>query len=160
MDIDPLHPGHDLTRYQVVSPSHYLIPGATRSGGADQGVGDDAIDALLSSHREGIEHLVNDVGRLLEERCQAGTEIVSAIDRDHLYLENLILDRYRHGERPTDDPVYVKLRLQQLGLESERRREGSACWRDTVLLAKEQSELLRRADDARRREALLGGDES
>lgn len=159
MTSEPIHPGPPLERYTVVAPDRYLVAGQPNQPPSAASVEEDALDALLVSRREGLEALAAEVGRLVAARHMASAEILGAIDRDHSYLENLVLDRYRLNSRPTDDPVYVKLRLEQLKLESERRREQSGCWRDTVLLAKELSELARRAEEARHREDLLGGPE-
>jgi len=159
MNIHPIHPTFELAQYQQMPPDQYLVVGSSREPSQMIQNEDDAIDQLMTSHREGIEGLAGEINRLLDERTKAGALINQALNRDHLYLENLILDRYRIFQRPTDDPVYVQLRLQQLGIEAERRREESALWRDTVLLAKERSELLRRVEDAKRREDLLSGDQ-
>ena len=93
----------------------------------------------------------------MDERRQTSQEILDEISLRKTYLENLILDRYQWGVRPTDDKVYVQLRLEQLNLDREARGEKAGCWRDTVLLTKELGEMMRRTDEARDRERLLGG---
>ncbi len=147
--IPSIGPASEPARYAAPGPSLYRIDAIGLETGLDE---------LLTAGRRGLESVAADIGRLLEERRRESGAIISAIDRDQTYLENLILDRYRHGERPTDDQTYVRLREHQLKLESERRREQSSLWRDTVLLAKELSELHRRVDEARHRERLFGGE--
>ena len=151
-----LDPGRPLSAYLLPTPSRYLespAPGQeiTQSGASD------AIDGLLVARRHGLEEMASELGGLIEKRREATRSILKALDRDQLYLENLILDRYDPTARPTDDRVYVTLRLQQLRLEHERREEERSFWRDTVLLAKERGELLRRVEEARSREDLLSG---
>lgn len=153
----PIHPGYLLESVRSVDPTRYLVPGAVSSTSDTSGP-DDAIDALVQAQAKGLEALVERVGALIEARQKAGQEAAATISRDLTYLENLIIDRYRLGERATDDRTYVKLRLEQLRLHSELRQEGVSCWRDTVLLAKELADLVRRAEDARSRETLLLGD--
>lgn len=153
----PIHPGYLLESVRSVDPTRYLVPGAVSSTSDTSGP-DDAIDALVQAQAKGLEALVERVGALIEARQKAGHEAAATISRDLTYLENLIIDRYRLGERATDDRTYVKLRLEQLRLHSELRQEGVSCWRDTVLLAKELADLVRRAEDARSRETLLLGD--
>lgn len=118
----------------------------------------DALDGILAARTAGLEELASRVEGLIRERREAGRTAAGEISRDATYLENLILDRFRHGERATDDRTYVTLRLQQLRLQQEARQENVSCWRDTVLLAKELAELMRKTDDARRQEALMRSD--
>lgn len=118
----------------------------------------DPLDGLLSVRTNGLENLVERLDSLIRERGKAGEDVGARINRDEIYLENLILDRYRHGDRPTDDRAYVTLRLQQLRLHQEARLEEVSRWRDTVLLAKEVADLARRVDEARRQEDFLRGD--
>ncbi len=152
----PYHPHRSLERYLIEAPARYLVPG--EAGPTPSAEGEGTIEALLRGRREGLEAMASVVERLIGERREAMRSVLNALDRDHLYLENLILDRYRPMARPTDDPTYVNLRVQQLRIERERREEERAFWRDTVLLAKEHGELLRRVHEARQRERLLEGE--
>lgn len=153
----PIHPGYRLDSLRYVEPARYLVPGAVQPT-SEPVATDDAIDALVQAQARGLEALVDRVSGLIEARQKAGQEAAATISRDLTYLENLIIDRYRLGERATDDRTYVKLRLEQLRLHSELRQEGVSCWRDTVLLAKELADLVRRASEAHQRETLLLGD--
>lgn len=153
----PFHPDYQLAPSARIDVTRYLTPGAGQYG-CNVPAADDTLDALVQAQARGLEALVERVGGLIEARQQAGRDASVAISRDLTYLENLIIDRYRLGERATDDRTYVKLRLEQLRLHSELRQEGVSCWRDTVLLAKELADLVRRAGDARMRESLLLGD--
>lgn len=156
MTTNPIHPAYPLTVDQGLNPTSYLVPGAARYDGATEETTDD-LDNLLSARREGLEELAQRIEGLVGERQDTSQEILDEISVRKTYLENLILDRYRWGERPTDDRVYVQLRLEQLRLDHEARSERAGCWRDTVLLTKELGEMLRRTDEARNREQLLRG---
>lgn len=153
----PIHPDYQLAPSARVDMTRYLTPGAAQYS-SDGPVAEDSLDALVQAQARGLEALVERVGELIEARQQAGRDASAAISRDLTYLENLIIDCYRHGQRATEDRTYVKLRLEQLRLHSEMRQESVSCWRDTVLLAKELADLVRRAGDARTRETLLLGD--
>ncbi|MDA8116078.1 MAG: hypothetical protein M0000_01615 [Actinomycetota bacterium] len=153
----PFHPDYGLSPQAPLDITRYLTPGAG-SYGMPPAPNDDPLDELLRMRSQGLEDLVCRVGDLIEARQQAGRESAAAISRDLTYLENLIIDRYRLNERATDDRTYVKLRLEQLRLHSEARQETVSCWRDTVLLAKELGDLVRRANEAQQRDRLLQGE--
>lgn len=153
----PFQPGYGLSPTVPLDMSRYLVPGASTYG-VQPGPVDDALDELLHARSRGLEDLVGRVGELIEARQQAGRESAVAISRDLTYLENLIIDCYRLGERATDNRTYVKLRLEQLRLHSEARQETVSCWRDTVLLAKELADLVRQAGEAQQRDRLLEGE--
>ena len=153
----PIHPSYGLEPQAPLDVTRYLVPGAAAYQ-APEHCQDDALEALLLARSEGLEGLARRLDELIGERRQAGEQSAATISRDLTYLENLILDRYRGGERATDDRTYVKLRLEQLRLHSEGRQEQVSCWRDTVLLAKELAELARRVADAHQRDELLRGD--
>ncbi len=157
MPAPPFHPSYGLSVSRPLDVTRYLVPGAA-SYGTQPIPAEDPLDALLHARTRGLEDLVGTVGGLIDARQQAGRDSATAISRDLTYLENLILDRYRHGYRATDDKAYVKLRLEQLRLQSELRQESVNCWRDTVLLAKELAELVTKAGEANQRERLLEGD--
>ena len=91
--------------YLVPVPSTYSVPAQPE---------DETLDSLLSSHREGLEALAARLADLVAERQHASEEIIGDISKDQIYLENLVLDRYRWGARPTDDQTYVRLRLEQI----------------------------------------------
>lgn len=156
MNSNPIHPAYALRPDRGIHPAGYLIPGATQYLGAQPNETDD-LDQMLSARREGLEELALRLKGLVEERQETSQEILDEISVRKTYLENLILDRYQWGVRPTDDKVYVQLRLEQLKLDREARGERAGCWRDTVLLTKELGEMMRRTDEARSREDLLGG---
>ena len=157
MSSEPFHPSYGLSPQTPLDITRYLTPGAGSYGMQPAPI-DDPVDALLRMRSQGLEDLVCRVGELIEARQQAGREAAGAISRDLTYLENLIIDCYRHGQRATEDRTYVKLRLEQLRLHSEARQETVSCWRDTVLLAKELAELVQKAGEATQRERLLDGD--
>ena len=156
MNSNPIHPAYALGTDRGLDPAGYLVPGAAQYLGTDQGQADE-LEGLLTARREGLETLTQRVETLVDERRQASQEILDEISLRKTYLEILILDRYQWGVRPTDDKVYVQLRLEQLNLDREARGEKAGCWRDTVLLTKELGEMIRRTDEARDRERLLGG---
>lgn len=93
---------------------------------------------------------------LVEERQRLRDEVLEAIDRDQTTLTDLLLAMYRPGVVGTDNPVYVKLRVEQLRLERERRQVTVECWRDTALLAKDLIEQTERGHEAVRIGGLLG----
>jgi hypothetical protein len=157
MPSEPFHPSYGLSPQTPLDITRYLTPGAG-SYGMRPALNDDPVDELLRMRSQGLEDLVCCVGELIEARQEAGRVSAAAISRDLTYVENLIIDRYRLNERATDDRTYVKLRLEQLRLHSEARQETVSCWRDTVLLAKELAELVRRASEAQQRDRLLEGE--
>ena len=89
MNIHPIHPTFELAQYQQMPPDQYLVVGSSREPSQMIQNEDDAIDQLMTSHREGIEGLAGEINRLLDERTKAGALINQALNRDHLYLENL-----------------------------------------------------------------------
>ena len=110
--ISPVHPTYELARYQLRDPARQVVemtplyPPPAGPDSDDPSTDIDtskSIDELLLASRRGLESVAGDITHLLDERRRDGAEIIAGIDRDQLYLDNLILDRYRHGERATDD---------------------------------------------------------
>lgn len=115
-----------------------------------------AAGAVLRGRQESLERLVRGLENLLEERERLRDDVLAAIDRDETTVADLILAMYRPGAVGTDNPAYVKLRVEHLRLERERRQAAVECWRDSALLAKDLVEKAERAREAGRIGDLLG----
>ncbi len=117
----------------------------------------DAAGAILRGRLESLARLTRGLEALVEEREGLRDDVLAAIDRDETTVSNLLLALYRPGVAGTDNPAYVKLRVELLRLERERRQAAVECWRDSALLSKDLVEQAERANEAARIGELLWG---
>jgi hypothetical protein len=117
----------------------------------------DLAEVILRGRTESLSRIVGGLEALVAERQRLRDEAISAIQRDELLVSNLRLALYRPGVTPSDNPSYLKLRVEQLRLAREYRQAVVDCWRDTALLAKDLVESMERSQDAVRSESLIRG---
>lgn len=117
----------------------------------------DAAGEILRGRRESSVRLAEGLDSLVRAREKLRDDVLYAIDRDEMVVGNLIAAMYRPAVTPTDNPAYVKLRVEQLRLARERRQSVVECWRDTVLLSKDLEELVERTREVDRLETLIRG---
>ncbi len=138
----------DPTKYQVAatrySPVVNVQPG-------------DQLDALLHCRTGALESQVQRTLDLINERLELRDAALSGIDREELEIANRKLSLFRPDAIPSADPSYLKLVGEELRLARDRRREMSACWKDTADLALELSQLVERFERAKTHESLLRG---
>ena len=139
-----------VSRDSEISPTLYDGANPTATAGAADSEGE-----ILRGRRESSTRLADGLDALVSARVKLRDDVLYAIDHDELVVSNLILAMYRPSVTPTDNPAYVKLRVENLRLARERRQAVVECWRDTVLLAKDLDEMVERVRESDRLESLI-----
>lgn len=145
------HPAYEAV---AAGPAHPIRRPAEGSPGA--GTGEAAV-SILRGRLESLARLTRGLEALVEEREGLRDNVLAGIDRDETTVSDLLLAMYRPGVAPTDNPAYVKLRVELLRLERERRQAAVECWRDSALLSKDLVEHAERTSEAARIGELLWG---
>lgn len=140
----------DLRERRPAAQHYELTPVADGTGGL--------IDSLLSGRRQSLEEQAVRLAALVAERQTLRDGSLAAINYDQIVLCNLVHALYRPGVPPTENRDYIKLRLEQLRLEKERRQEIVSAWRDTVDLGRDMAQLRQKVEEARRNEGIFQGE--
>jgi len=115
------------------------------------------IDGLLEGHRLSMERTVQRMSATLADRLTLHDEALQSIDSNRIEIQNLIHSIYRPGQPATENPDYLRLRLEKLKLDRDHRREMVDCWRDSIETTKEIAGLLEKIEQAKNDELLIQG---
>ncbi len=140
----------DPTAYVIAPAEHYLVPTEPVH---------DLVDLLLGSRTQSLERSASRVAELIEQRIQIRDDALESIEENRLTVRNLVHALYRSGQPSTDNPLYVRLRLEELRLDRDSRQELAACWKDTVDVGKELAQVVEQIETARRNQNLIQGDD-
>jgi hypothetical protein len=139
------------------NPAHYVVEPAGRYAVPARMDNEDPIVELIAGRRQGLERTGGRIAGLIQERARLRDESLESIEDNRLTVCNLIHAHYRPGRPATDNPLYTRLRLEELRLDRDRRHELVSWWRDTIDVAKELGSLVEKIEQARRNEELIRG---
>jgi len=134
----------------------YLIPSGRYSVCEDSTR--DPIALLMASRLQILGRSSERLEGLLGARDNLKEEALASIDKNRLTVANLIHALYLPGQKQTDNPLYIRLKLEELRLDRDQRMEVIGAWRDGVELCRELGGLAEKIEMAGRNERILGGD--
>jgi hypothetical protein len=137
-------------------PASYAVP-AAGSYLDTMSAADSLVDLLLGGRSQSLERSAARVSELISERLEIRDRALAEIEENVLTVRNLAHALYRPGQPPTDSRDYLRLRLEELRLDRDRRTEIASCWRDTIEVGKELGQLVERIEAARLQQTLIGG---
>jgi len=123
----------------------------------DASVVGDSVEGILVERREGIERVAARLSSLVETRTALRDEAIASIEANQLTIARLAHALYRPGQPVIDNPLYTRLRLEEVRLDRDRRQEYSGWWKDAAEVTKDLGLLTQRIEMARRNEDLLRG---